>query len=254
MTKRCAIVTGGTSGIGLAVAMELATHGYEVGVLGRRQVLTEEPVARLKQAGHHAIPLCADVCDPQQVEQAFQSFVAETGRLDTVVAAAGIFASGTVSTISVEQWNEVINTNLSGMFYTAKFAMPHLVLTKGSFIAIGSTAGICGISDSLAYSASKHGVTGLVRSLALDYGPSGVRVNQICPGIIMTPMAEKGLAGVPQEAILAMQRAIPAGRFGAPEEIAKAALYLSSDDARFVSGATLTVDGATTAGLFRPPP
>jgi len=225
-----------------------------VGVWGVTRDLTVEPVDRIKSEGGKAIALDGDVSDPTQVEKAITAFVTETGRLDVVVAAAGIYSSGTVPSVSVADWNQMIAVNLSGMFYTMTYTIPHLLKTKGNFVAIGSGAGLRGAMGTLAYTASKHGVTGLVKSLALDFGPQGVRVNQICPGPVQTPMAERGLAGLSEAALFELYRRVPVGRFGRPEEIAKAAAYLCSDDAAYINGESLVMDGGGSAGAFTPRP
>jgi NAD(P)-dependent dehydrogenase (short-subunit alcohol dehydrogenase family) len=253
MTK-VALITGATSGIGLAIATELSTRGYTVGVLGPSRSLTERPVKDIVEAGGRAIPLVADVSEAVQVEQAITTFVERTGKIDAVVASAGIHFNGSCLTTGVADWNKMIAVNLSGVFYTAKYSIPHLIETAGSFTAISSIGGILGSTDAVAYIASKHAVVGLIRALALDHSPEGIRVNAICPGFTDTPMAERGLAGISEEGLRAIHRSVPVGRFARAQEIAKMAAFLCSDDARFVSGAIVTVDGGLSAGLFTPPP
>jgi NAD(P)-dependent dehydrogenase (short-subunit alcohol dehydrogenase family) len=251
---KTAIVTGSTSGIGWAIATELSGLGFTIGAVGLTRELADGIVGAITKNGGKAIPLVADVSDVNQVEQAIAQFTEQVGQLDAVVAAAGIHSFGTSLNTSVSDWNKMIAVNLSGVFYTARFSIPHLIRSKGSFTAIASLAGTTGSSNSLAYVASKHGVVGLVRALALDHSPAGVRVNAICPGTVQTPMAERGLAGISEEGLKAVRRSIPVGRFAEPEEIAKLAAFLSSSDSRFITGSIFAIDGGLGAGLFAPPP
>jgi meso-butanediol dehydrogenase / (S,S)-butanediol dehydrogenase / diacetyl reductase len=246
-SNKAALVTGANSGIGLACARELARLGYVVGVLGRRDELVRTSCATIASEGGRAIGLSADVADAARLESVVEDFVRQTGGIDAVVASAGVHADRTSQSIGVSEWDEMIAVNLNGMFYTAKFTVPHLIRRKGAFVAIGSSASVVGMSHIVSYAASKHGVAGLVKALALDHGPSGLRANAICPGIVLTPMAERGLDGVDMAVVNA---GIPVGRLGDPAEIAKFAAYLCSEHATFINGAILCADGGVTAGKF----
>jgi meso-butanediol dehydrogenase/(S,S)-butanediol dehydrogenase/diacetyl reductase len=252
MQKRCSIISGASSGIGSAIAEALADRGDTVALLGRDPARLQQTADRLRANGADVHHYLADVADRDTMEEVVANFVATAGRLDAFVHSAGVHGSGSVDTTAPSEWDDVVRINLTGTFNAARCAMPHLLNTGGSFVAIGSVAGVTGSQNALAYAASKHGVTGLVRSLALDFGPRGVRINQICPGIIMTPMAERGLAGYPPEVVAGIERSIPAGRFARADEVAKLALYLTSPDSAFVNGASFMIDGGATAGLYSP--
>jgi NAD(P)-dependent dehydrogenase (short-subunit alcohol dehydrogenase family) len=254
MSQQSIIITGAGSGIGLATARACAARGDVVGVLGRDEQQVRTIVTELKSRGEDAFPLKADIVDRDSLRAAIEKFIGLTGHLDGVINSAGVHGAGSLETIEPDEWDDIVETNLTGTFNVAKYTLPHLLKTGGSFVAIGSIAGTTGSQNTLAYAASKHGVTGLVRAMALDFGPRGVRANQICPGITKTPMADQGLAGLPSEVIAGLERSIPVGRFAEPEEIATLALYLTSADSRFVNGASFMIDGGATAGLFAPAP
>jgi meso-butanediol dehydrogenase/(S,S)-butanediol dehydrogenase/diacetyl reductase len=225
------------SGIGWATAFALAERGAVVGLLGRRREKAEELATRLREVGGEGIPLVADVSDPRQVEAAVARLTAITGRLDTVVANAGIAFS-------------LMRINLDGVFYTARFTMPHLLKSKGTFTAISSDAGVQSAPGYAAYCASKHGVIGFIRTLALDHGPQGVRSNVICPGMVETPMSEEAMVSYSEAERAVYRGNVPPGRFGKPDEVAKAILHLSSRDASYSNGMVYSIDGGSTAGYF----
>jgi 3-oxoacyl-[acyl-carrier protein] reductase len=254
MTKRAALVTGATSGMGHAIARRFAERGDLVGVWGITADLAEAAVDEIVQAGGSAVALHGDVSRLEDVLSAVSTFVETAGRLDVVVAAAGIHQFGTIPGLDPEVWAQTIGVNLTGVYHVAHATVPHLLESQGNFLAIGSSGGLSGAQESLAYCASKFGVTGLIRSLALDLGPRGVRVNQLCPGIVETPMAERGLAGLAADVIDGMKRNVPIGRFGNVSDIAAAAVYLTSEEAAYVTGASFSIDGGSQAGRFFAPP
>jgi NAD(P)-dependent dehydrogenase (short-subunit alcohol dehydrogenase family) len=235
LTGRVALVTGAASGIGEACVRRLGDEG--AAVVGVDVTPTDGVVS-------------ADVRDAAAVSAVVAGIVADHGRLDVVVNAAGVAGGGAVHLIDETEWDRIIDINLKGTFLVTKAALgPMMRQRSGSIINLASIEGLEGAEGGSAYNASKGGVVLLTRNLAIDYGRLGIRVNCICPGFIETPM----MAAVMDLELMAQvrerfrdQHAL--GRFGQPEEIAAAAAFLASDDASFVSGHALVVDGGFTAG------
>jgi meso-butanediol dehydrogenase/(S,S)-butanediol dehydrogenase/diacetyl reductase len=246
-----ALVSGATSGIGRATALALAKRGAVVGLIGRNASAGEKIVAEIADAGGRARMLVADVTSFVEVERAVAGLVREFGGLDTVVASAGVALSGTACEMAIDDWHRVIDVNLHGAFYLARACMPHLVVRgAGAFVAVSSDAGVQGASGFAAYCASKHAVNGLVRCLALDYGPKGVRSNAVCPSFVETPMADQLMADMSEAEKDFYRRLIPLGRFAYPQEVADAILHLASPQATYANGMLYCLDGGETAGFF----
>jgi meso-butanediol dehydrogenase/(S,S)-butanediol dehydrogenase/diacetyl reductase len=242
---RAALVTGGGSGIGSAIARALAREGYDVCVAGRRLDTLEEVAAEID-----GVAVAADVTDPAAAEHAVAAAVASFGRLDAVVCNAGSGASGTVAEQTPERWNKVIAANLTGTFLTCHGALPHLLETRGAIVTVASLAGLRAGPASAAYCASKAGVIQLTRCMALDHGAAGVRANCVCPGWIRTAMADGEMdelgarRGIDREGAYALAVAeVPAGRAGQAEEVAEAVTWLAGAASSYVNGAVITVDG-----------
>lgn len=248
-----AFVTGATSGIGRAVALKLATRGAVVGLLGRNRKAAEALAEEIEEMGGRSIVLIADVSQADQLAAGVDKFVDQAGGIDTVVASAGIAYTGTVLDTSVEDWDSLIGINLRGAFLTAKYTMPHLLKVRGNFVAVGSDASVAGACSFSAYCASKHGLVGLVRCMALDHGAAGVRSNVVCPGFVETPMADKLLEDVTPEEKQYYQSMVPMGRFARPEEVANVIAHLCSEDASYANGLVYSLDGGSTAGYFAGP-
>jgi NAD(P)-dependent dehydrogenase (short-subunit alcohol dehydrogenase family) len=232
---RVALVTGAASGIGAACADRFAAEGAAV--------------ARLDVQGDvdHAV----DVRDEGAVADAVAQVVGRHGRLDVVLNAAGVAGGGPVHLVPVEEWERVLDVNLKGTFLVNKHALgPMLEQKSGSIVNIASIEGLEGTEGGSAYNASKGGVVLLTKCMAIDYGRVGIRVNCICPGGIDTPMlrsiVDSGGMTTYRDKLLAEHKL---GRWGRPDEIAAAAAFLASDDASFVTGHALTVDGGLTAGF-----
>jgi meso-butanediol dehydrogenase/(S,S)-butanediol dehydrogenase/diacetyl reductase len=245
-----AIVSGATSGIGRAVAVRLAERGAIVALLGRNAAAANTVAGEVIAAGGIPFVASTDITDPQQVEQSVLQFVAEYGGVETVVSSAGVAIAGTATDTSLGDWDRVLRTNLNGSFYLARFTIPELIKTRGTFTAISSDAGVQAACGFAAYCASKHALQGLVKCLALDYGKYGVRCNAVCPGFVETPMAEQLLKDLSPADLAYYKGIVPLGRFAQPDEVAAAVAHLSSGEASYVNGLMYRLDGGSTAGYY----
>jgi meso-butanediol dehydrogenase/(S,S)-butanediol dehydrogenase/diacetyl reductase len=245
-----AFVTGAASGIGRAVASRLAARGALVALIDSNAEGARKVEQEINGKGGASHAFAADVTNSDSVRQAVSEAVALMGSISTVVSCAGILRIGTVLAMSEREWHDVIAVNLTGTWLVARHTMPWLLKNLGAFVAISSDAGTQGASGYAAYSASKHGVLGLVRCLALDHGPQGVRSNAICPSFVQTPMVDAAFVGATVEQRQHYEQLVPLGRFARPEEIASMAAYLTSAEASYVNGAVYAVDGGATAGYF----
>lgn len=244
-----AIVSGGGSGIGRAVALRLAARGAEVGVIDIDAEGAARTVALVQEAGGQATALVADVVSSDAVLAAIHGFEAAARGVDTVVAAAGIAKGGLVERMSEESWDQVVGVNLKGVFLLARHAIPFLRRRGGgAFVAVSSDAGVMGAVAYGAYCASKHGVIGLIKAMALDHGGEGIRCNVVCPGFVETPMAARIFGRAPAGTKEAFERAVPMGRFARPEEVAAVVAHLSSPDAAYTNGCVYLIDGGSSAG------
>jgi meso-butanediol dehydrogenase / (S,S)-butanediol dehydrogenase / diacetyl reductase len=246
---RCALVTGGGSGIGAAVARRLAADGYEVVVAGRRQAPIDAVAA---ETGGLAV--AADCADRDGARAAVQAAVDAHGGIDALAWCAGISGGGDVVGQDPDGWDEVLRVNLTGFYLTARAALPHLVERRGAVVAVSSVAGLRAGAASAAYCTSKAGLNMTVRSIAVDFGPRGVRANAVCPGWVRTAMADgsmddlAAMHGTDRESAYALAtRAAPARRPGDPEEVAGLVAWLLSAEAAYVNGSVITVDGGMSA-------
>ncbi len=258
LAGKAALVTGAGSGIGAATAELLASRGCRVTVLDIQSDSTEVTVERIKSTGGDALAFAGDIKRPDVADRSVQATVEAFGRLDFLFNNAGYEHIASLTETSESDWDQVINTNLKGTYLMSRAAMKIMVASGGGGIVNNaSDAGLRGIKINAAYSASKAGVIHLTRSIALDYGRSGIRCNCICPGCIRTPLCErfneavaarKGLTG---EEVLAefADAHIPMGRIGTPEEVACVVAFLFSHEARYINGAIIPVDGGLTAGM-----
>jgi NAD(P)-dependent dehydrogenase (short-subunit alcohol dehydrogenase family) len=247
-TGKVALVTGGASGIGRATALALGREGARVNVSDVNTAGGEETVRLMKTAGGDASFIRCDVSSAAQVKELIDRVVTSCGRLDCAVNAGGIEGkAGGVTNDTEENFDAVIGVNLRGVWLCLKYEITQMLAQGGGAIVnLSSVAGIVGSPRSSAYCAAKHGVIGLTRSAALEFGKSGIRVNAICPGAVDTPMMERIYVQVPRMRT-ATPQAHPVARMAQPEEIAAAALWLCSDAASFVTGCVLPVDGGMTA-------
>lgn len=252
LAGKVALVTGAGSGIGRASAVLFAAEGAAVAVVDLRPDVAEETVATIAADGGRAVAIGADVTDAAAIEAAVARCVEEYGRLDVVYNNAGIGSTGSVADAAEDDWDRCLDINAKGTFLTSRAAVPALeVAGGGSIINQGSVAALVGVANFAAYCAAKGAVVALTRSMAIDLAPRGIRVNVICPGTVFTPLMEPMLiarGGGDMAKGLAMTVAkYPVGRLGSPEDIARVALFLASDDAAFVTGATWAADGGMTA-------
>lgn len=237
--KTC-VVTGGSKGIGRAMVELFAREGGRVYYLSRGEAEDPAALAAAAAAGGSVAWKKCDVAVEAEVDAALEAIVKEAGALDVVVNNAGVTRDGLVFRMSLEDWETVIRTNLTSAFLVSRTAARHMIKKRaGSIINVSSVVGIMGNGGQTNYAASKAGLIGFTKSLAREVSSRGVRVNALAPGFIETAMTDK----IPEEMKEKMKATIPLGRHGAPEEVAKAALFLASDLASYVTGEVLKVDG-----------
>jgi NAD(P)-dependent dehydrogenase (short-subunit alcohol dehydrogenase family) len=230
LENRVALVTGAASGIGREIAERFAREGARVVGFDRSGDAT----------------IHGDVRSPADVERAVDQVVKSEGRIDVLVCSAGVREIGDVYTMATDEWDNVIAVNLSGTFYCCQAAARRMREGRGGAIVnIASVGGLIGLARRPAYTASKHGVVGLTKSLARDLAPAGIRVNAICPGLVRTPLTEQYFAEDAFED--GLRTVIPQGRAGVAADVADAAVYLASDQSAYVNGVALTVDGGWLA-------
>jgi meso-butanediol dehydrogenase / (S,S)-butanediol dehydrogenase / diacetyl reductase len=251
-TRPSMLVSGAGSGIGLAIAQKAAAAGYDLVLVDRSRTSLESAESELDDGQAKVVTVVADVTDLAALADGIASTRDRRGPLSAVAHSAGIEVLGAVDELDPAEWARCINVNLTGSFNVARAAMPELLETRGALAFVASDAGITGAQGYAAYCASKHGVVGLMRAMALDYGPRGVRVNAVAPSFVETPMADRIFSGYEGERDF-YRTTVPLGRFAAPSEIASVVLHLLSDDASFTTGAVYRVDGGSTAGYFQPP-
>jgi NAD(P)-dependent dehydrogenase (short-subunit alcohol dehydrogenase family) len=244
---KVALVTGASSAVGRAAAFEFARFGAAV-VLAARRLREGEAVAQaIRDEGGRALFVQADVRDPQAVERIVRESVAAFGRLDYAFNnAATEGAIAFTADCTEENWDRVVDTNLRGAWLCMKYEIPQMLVSgKGAIVNMSSDVGLVGAKGIPAYIASRSGVIGLTKSAALDYAKKGIRINVLCPGAIDTAMHDRITGGDPK--VKAWFRDYyPAGRIATPEEVAKAAVWLCSDEASYMSGHALTMDGGHT--------
>lgn len=244
---RHALVTGGSSGIGRAIALDLAATGMQVTICGRR----EGPLAKVAAEAPDIFPAVADITDEQSVAELYDTAQAARGPIDVVVANAGIASSAPAHRTTLDEWNRILTTNLTGAFLTVRPALKGMAKRKaGRVVFIASVAGLQGAAYVAPYVASKHGVVGLSRALAAELLMSGVTVNAICPGYVATEMLEDSIRRVmettgrsEEEARRGFAEFNPNHRLVTPQEVSAAAMWLISDAAISVTGQAIPVSG-----------
>lgn len=238
------LLTGATSGIGAAIAQAFARRGADLVLTGRRQ-LPETP-----SGSGRTVFIAADITKPEAPDRLVAETVAHFGKLDILVNNAGIIFRGDTLACTDEEWERTLATNITAAFRLSRAALRVMQPRRqGVIVNIASDWGLVGARNAVAYGVSKGALVQLTRSMALDHARDGIRVNAVCPGDTDTRMLDSSITGADRNQGLAeLGAAIPLGRVGRPEEVAHAVCYLSSDEASFITGATLAVDGGNSAG------
>ena len=254
--SKAVIVTGGGSGIGRACCRLFAERGAQVAVVDLDEKSANETAEEITRSGGKAQSFPADVTSAQDAEKVVRDVVAAFGGggggLHALVNNAGILRYGTVVTTSEKTWDEVLRVNLTGAFLMSKYAVPEIIRQGGGAIVnVGSVQSCGAVANSVAYVASKHGVLGLTRSLAVDHGDKNIRANCVCPGAIDTPMFRWGVAqsARPEEMLETDRQMHALNRLGKPEEVAQVIVFLASEEASFVSGAAYYVEGGLMSAI-----
>jgi len=242
-----ALITGASRGIGAACADALAAAGYDIGIA----YASDEPGAlaraeAVRETGRQAAVFQADVSNEEAAGELVAAAEEKLGPIDALILNAGITRDGPALRMSDEDWSAVIDTNLSGAFYTARPALRGMLRRRGgSIVAISSVVGLSGNIGQVNYAAAKAGMIGMVKTLAREAAPRGVRVNALAPGYIATDMT----AAIPEEYREKIMEQTPLGRLGTPEDVASAVVFLCSGDASFITGSVITVDGGLAIGV-----
>jgi NAD(P)-dependent dehydrogenase (short-subunit alcohol dehydrogenase family) len=250
LQNKVALITGGTSGIGEATAILFAKEGASVVITGRNEKRGHEVTVQILESGGKATFIRTDVRKAGDCRRAVEETLEAFGKLDILFNNAGVFYPHTILECSEEEWDLQLDINLKGTFLMSKFALPFMIEQgRGVIINNSSGWGIVGGDQAVAYCASKGGVVLLTKAMAIDHGRQGIRVNCICPGDVDTPMLPEDarMRGLKWEEYLAGCANRPLGRIGTADEIAKAVLFLASEDSSFMTGAALVVDGGGTA-------
>ena len=250
LKDKVAVITGGTSGIGKATALLFAQEGARVAITGRTLERGDEVVQRIRNSRGEAIFLRADVSSASDCQRVVDETLRAFGHTDILFNNAGVFSPQTALECSEHEWDQQIDVNLKGTFLMSKAVLPGMIARKrGVIINNASGWGIVGGDRAVAYCASKGGVVLMTKAMAIDHGAQGIRVNCVCPGDVETPMlpADAKMRGLKWEDYIAGCSNRPLGRVGTVDEIAKAVLFLASEDSSFMTGAALVVDGGGTA-------
>ncbi|KAB7898726.1 glucose 1-dehydrogenase [Rouxiella sp. S1S-2] len=242
------VVTGAGSGMGAATAQRFAAEGATVVLVGRTEIKLAK-IANTLETTNYYIHV-ADISNPEEVERLAKVVLDKFGHVDVLVNNAGVVVQGQVNEASIEDWKKIFDIDVSGVFYATRFFIDALKKSKGNIVNVSSVSGLGGDWGMSFYNAAKGAVTNFTRSLAMDHGADGVRVNAVCPSLTLTDMA----GDIKENKVLLAKFAerIPLGRGAEPEEIASVIAFLASDDARFVTGVNLPVDGGLSASNGQP--
>ncbi len=250
LKDRVVIVTGATSGMGKAIAHLFAVEGASLIITGRNKERGNQVLKELQGVHSKVILVIGDVGLPEFNRTLVETALDRFGKLDTIVVNAGVLGLGDVTSLPLEVWQETLNTNLNALFYLAKYAIPHMLKNSfGVVLANASIAAFKAFPGHPAYCTSKAGQVALVRQLASEYGPT-IRANAICPGPVDTPLIWDSAKAFknPEMAVEDAAKATLLNRLGQPEDVAKLALFLASEDSSFITGTTVNIDGGITVG------
>jgi NAD(P)-dependent dehydrogenase (short-subunit alcohol dehydrogenase family) len=243
LKNKIAIITGGGTGIGLSCARLFCKEGARSVIFGRRADRLDEAVAEI---GNTAQAVSGDITRNEDIKRLVETTVNTYGRVDILINNAGVFTGAPVHEMQDSDWDATLNINLTGVFKLTREVLPHMMQQQsGSLIHISSILGLVATPNVAAYNTSKGALNQFSRSLAVEYGSSGIRSNAICPGLIATEMTEELMSN--KELMQEWSKNYPIGRFGQPDDIAQACLFLASDESSFVTGTLLPVDGGYTA-------
>lgn len=243
--KKVVVITGATSGIGRATALRFAAAGANIAAVGRKKEALSEVCEAIKENKVSALPINADVTTEADARRVIAETVSKFGRIDVLVNAAGILANGTIEDTLLDSWDKMMNINLRSVFNLMQLALPHLEKKKGNIVNVSSVTGLRAFPGVLAYCVSKAGLDQLTRCAALELAPKGIRVNAVNPGVVVTNIHRRGgMSETDYETFLEKSRTThPLGRAGEPEEVAELILFLASEDASWITGATYSIDG-----------
>jgi NAD(P)-dependent dehydrogenase (short-subunit alcohol dehydrogenase family) len=244
-----ALITGGGSGIGKATALAFAAEGAQVAVAGRRRDKLREVADEIERRGGEGLAMVCDVTSASDAERAVRETTERFGGMNVLVNNAGMLSVSTVETIPEDEWDQVMRVNIKGPFLMSRAALPAFRKAGGGAIVnIGSILGLIGLKDRAAYCASKGALTMLTKAMAMDHAYEKIRVNCICPSLVETELVKGIFEGEKGQAIRAARTAtIPAGRIGRPEDVAALAVYLASEEASWVTGVAMPLDGGLSA-------
>lgn len=246
LNGKVAIITGGGTGIGEATAKLFAEQGAQVVITGRRKEVLESVAKAILASGGKVLTVSGSVADEAHVRSAVDQAVRTFGKIDVLInnAATGVFDKQLHETTD-QEWLDILDTNLTGVFRITRAVIPHMLGRGGSIVNVSSVAGLVGIPKLAAYSSTKGALLALTRCLAIEYAKETIRCNCVCPALVDTPMAADAIADPEMNAM--MMAAHPIGRVGTPDDVARMLLYLASDDASWVTGSVFTIDGGRTA-------